>query len=473
MRSRWRSLTLVALLLAAPRGATADDDDDDKPAKSDTSACLLGKAEKGTIVTETSRETCGSGGCSSEESVVVYDAKENALIGVNNQEGDFDHGPSFAIDCDGGAVRVDGNKVSVTFTYDEKRRRLQFPAAVRKKIERARAAPAKGEEAAGRERLAELLEAVVDKPPAPNEVPGTPIDGVDYAAVQSLWVSVARDKIEAGDWDAGEATVLSRLTPPPPLPPQVAGQLAALRARLVILRRDAVPIAVTARNRIGSTLGWPSSPLDPDFTPGIFWRNGSICVAQEDRKPATEMRCLDPETRKWAPREPLDKPRSSGEKLRWLSYPNVDRCFGDYVVQKSVPESQKSVCGGAPGEERGALVAVVDGDALLLESGPGLRLNRGPKKNQSQNVTWQQAAALLPTSAGTYLAGDGCCRFLPDGRLARLGKSEKRWDIRGDPPKGQHWTGVPLVSPAQTWAVAFSKGDAPAVTLWLLGLKRR
>ena len=60
MRSRWRSLTLVALLLAAPRGATADDDDDDKPAKSDTSACLLGKAEKGTIVTETSRETCGS-----------------------------------------------------------------------------------------------------------------------------------------------------------------------------------------------------------------------------------------------------------------------------------------------------------------------------------------------------------------------------------------------------------------------------
>jgi len=468
MRSRWRSLTLV-VLLAGPGVARADDDDDeDKPARSETSACLLGKAEKGTLETETSRETCGSGGCSSEESSVVYDAKGTALLGITNQEGDFDHGPSFAIACDGGQVEVSGTGVSVKFSYDEKRRRLQIAGAVRKQIDRARGAPAKGDAAAARERLAELLEAVVDKPPAPNEIPGTPIGGVDYAAVQSLWVAVARDKTEAGDWAGGEQTIVTRLTPPPPLAPPVARQMTALRARLAVLRRDSVPIAVTARNRIGSTLGWPSSPLDPDFTPGIFWRNGSICVAQEDHKPPTEMRCLDPETRKWAPRAPLEKPRSSGEKLRWLSYPNVDRCFGDYVVQKSVPETQKSVCGGAPGEEREVLVAVVDGDALLLESGPGLRVNRGPKKNQ--NVSWQQAAALLPSSAGTYLVGEGCCRFLPDGRIARLGKHDKSWEIRGEPPKGQHWTGVPLVSPAQTWAVAFSKGDAPAVTLWLLRL---
>src|SRR5262245_57733492 len=220
MRSRWRSLTLVALLLAIPRGATADDDDDDdKPARTETSACLLGKAEKGTLVTETSRETCGSGGCMWDEASVVYDAKENALLGVNNQEGDFERPPSFAIECDAGAVEVKGNKVSVKFSYDEKRRRLQLPVAVRKQIDRARGVPAKGDAAAARERLAELLEAVVDKPPAPNESPGTPIEGVDYAAVQSLWVSVARDKIEAGDWDAGEQTVLTRLTPPPPLPP--------------------------------------------------------------------------------------------------------------------------------------------------------------------------------------------------------------------------------------------------------------
>ena len=46
MRSRWRSLTLV-VLLAGPGVARADDDDEDKPAKSETSVCLLGKAEKG------------------------------------------------------------------------------------------------------------------------------------------------------------------------------------------------------------------------------------------------------------------------------------------------------------------------------------------------------------------------------------------------------------------------------------------
>jgi hypothetical protein len=471
----WSQRLAFAALLVLPRAAAADDDDGDADVdvdveKSEQSACQLGKAV-GSLETETTRESCGSGGCSQDETIVVYDAKGTALLGIKNQLGDFENPPQFAVDCHDGAVEVKGTGVSVTFAYDVKRRCLALPGAVRKQVESARGAPAKGDKAAARERLAELLEAVVDKPPGPNETAGTPIVGVEYADVQSLWLSVARDKIEAGDWQAGEETLQRHLTAPPALAARVEPQRAALAARLAALRRQSVPIVVTSRRKIGSTLALQYYPLAADLPTGIFWRDESLCIAQEDHKPPTEMRCLNPVTRKWAPREPLKKPRSRGENLRSLSYPEVDRCTGGFVVQKTVPETDKSVCGGAPGEDDDALVAVVDGDALLLESGKGLRVNRGPKKDKS--VTWREATALLATSGGTYLAGEGCCRFLTDGKLARLGNPAQSWEIRGELPKGERWIVPPLVSPSQKWAVAISKGEGPAPMLWLLGLKRR
>src|SRR5262249_35530683 len=162
------------------------------------------------------------------------------------------------------------------------------------------------------------------------------------------------------------------------------------------LRRQSVPVVASARRRIGTTVSLLFNPLDADFPPGIFWRKGSVCVAQEDHKPPTEMRCLDPATRRWAPREPLDKPRSSGWSLRRIDYPEVTRCYGRFIVQRRVPETEKSVCSGAPGENDAALVGIVDGDAMLVEDGKGLRLNRGPKKDQK--LTWPQAEALLAPS---------------------------------------------------------------------------
>jgi len=465
---------LALILLLAPAGAAADDDDDDDPdapEKVDTVECLLGKGAKGKLETTTDRESCGSGGCSQDETVVVYDAKGDALIGVENRSGDFENPPEFTIDCHDGAVEVKGSGVAVTFSYDAPQRRLRLPAALGKTIEQARGAIAKGDKAAARERLAELLDEVVPKPPEPNHWPGTPILGVDRDQVQSLWLSVMRDKIEAGQWAKGEA-MLWRVPDAPPPAPAVARQRQALVGRLAALRKKSVPIVAAARRRIGTTLNLLFDPLAAELPPGIFWRKESLCVAQEDHKPPTEMRCFDPATRRWAPREPLDKPRGSGEALRRIDYPEIYRCYGRFIVQKTVPETDKSICSSdAPGENDEALVAIVDGDALLVEDGKGLRLNRGPKNNQ--NLSWPQAAALLETSGGTYLAGDGCCRFLPDGRLARLGNSEQSWELRGDPPPGERWAGLPLVSPSQRWAVLISKGEAPATTVWLLGLKRR
>jgi hypothetical protein len=478
-----RSLVVVALLAASAAAAGEDDDDGDdaddwdKPERVDEHECPLGtlKPVKGTLEVVVGRESCGSMGCSNEQYETVHDADGEALIGVHNREGDFEGPPLISLDCDAGKVEAKRESVRVSFSYDAKRRALQLPPALRKQIARARVARAKGGAADERALLAELLEGVVDPPRKPDEAPsGRPILGVDYTDVQALWLAVVRDEIDAGDWTAAEETLQKHVTGThlPPLPPAIAREHAAVQARWAALRRQSAPVVVTARHRIGSTLAWPYTALDVGFPPGIFWRKGSFCVAQEDRKPPVEMRCLDPVTRKWAPREPLDKPRGGGETLRSIHYAAVDQCDGDFVVQQSVPETEKTVCGGAPGEDDKTLVAVVDGDALMVESGYGLRLNRGPKKNQT--LTWTQAAALFESSAGTYLAGNGCCRFLADGdgRLARLGDHAKRWEVRGAPPDGERWMGTPLVSPSQDWAVAFSHGKAPATTLWLLRLKR-
>jgi len=475
-----RSLVVVALLAAgAAEAGQGDEDDDaddwDTPESVDEHECPLGgKPVKGTLEVVVGRESCGSMGCSNEQSEIVQDADGEALIGVQNRDGDFEGPPRISLDCDGGKVEAKRESVTVAFSYDARRRALEFPAASRREIARARTVRAKGDVAQRRVWLAELLEGVVDKPRKPDEAAsGRPILGVDYTDVRLLWLAVVRDEIEAGDWTAAEETLQQHVTGThlPPVPPAVAREHASVQARLAALRRQSAPVVVAARHRIGTTLGWPYSPLDVGFPPGIFWRKGSFCVAQEDHKPPVAMRCLDPATRKWAPREPLDKPRGSGESVRSIRYAAVDQCDGDFVVQQTVPETEKTVCGGAPGEDEKTLVAVVDGDALMVESGNGLRLNRGPKKNET--LTWTQAAALFASSAGTYLAGNGCCRFLADGdgRLARLGDHAKRWDVRGDPPEGERWMGTPLVSPSQDWVVAFSHGKAGPTTLWLLQLK--
>jgi hypothetical protein len=359
--------------------------------------------------------------------------------------------------------------------YDAGAHQLRLPPTVRKLVEDGwRARPARGDAATARESLSDALNALIPGQPSPAEPPPFEILGLDAELAQSLSLLVARDNVEAGAWESAEKIIDQAVPTKPPPTGVVAQRRGMVTARLAALRRQSAPVVVAKRTRIGTVLAAPTTPVDTDEAPTLFWRGDSLCVGQEDHKPPTEMRCLDAATRKWAAREPIEKPRSSGERLRSMSFPNVTRCEGTWVVQKTVPEKGESPCYDGAGEDAEALVGVVDGDGMLLAGDLGLYVNRGPKKSEA--LTTKQANALLAKSAGSLVLGNGCCRFLGDGRVARMAKDadERRWAILGPPPEGQPWYRMPLVSPSQKWAIAFSKANAaPAITLWLLSLKAR
>jgi len=473
-----------ALVLAAvavlPRAAAADDDDDGDGADVSEVRCPLGKGRKaGKIVTTTEKEGCGSGGCTQMQTTELVDGHGNTLI-VWSEDigGDFGQPSSLAFACADGAVVISDDKDELfKLTYDAREHQLQLPASVHKLVEDGwRAPPARGASADRRERIAEALNALMPGARGEHEPPPFQVRGLEPALAQSQWLLVARDKLEAGAWESAETIVNNEVPAEPPPAEAVVKRRAAVTERLAALRRQSAPVVVADRRRVGTVLTAPVTPVASDGAPTLFWRADSLCVAQEDHKPPTEMRCFDPKARKWNAREPLQKPRSSGEHLRSMSYGNVNRCFGVYVVQKSVPESELVACSGGPGEPAEELVGVVDGDAMLLGTESGLFVNRGPEKNKS--LTAKEANALVAGSAGSLIVGNGCCRFFNDGRVARLGKDryERLWPVLGPPPDGHYWSDAPLVSPSQRWAAAFSKAkgsSSPAVTLWLFRVTNR
>jgi hypothetical protein len=471
------ALVVAVAVAALPRGASADDDD----AKVSETRCPLGKGNKpGKIITTTEAQACGSGGCTQIQTEELLDGAGKTLIAWSDDiGGDFEPPSSLSFACKGGAVVISDDKGDLlTLSYEVAAHKLRLPPSIHKQIEDAwRAPPARGAAVADRDRLSLALGSL--SPPGPNTVvayEGAPFEvlGLDLELGHSAALLAARDRVEAGAWETAELTINSILSARPPPTATVARRCAALVDRLAALRRQSAPVTVADSHRIGTVPTAPPTPVTSDGPPTIFWRGDSLCVAQEDHKPPTEMRCLDPRTRKWAAREPLQRPRSSGEHLRSTSYPNVTRCEGTWIVQTSVPENdEETACGGGPGENDEELVGVVDGDAMLLANGGGFRLNRAPTKTET--LTTKRANALVATTAGSLVLGNGCCRFLADGRVARLAKDsdEQRWPILGPPPKDQRWSQAPLASPSQAWAVAFSQNKTTsqgAVTLWLVRL---
>jgi hypothetical protein len=467
---------MLAAVAAIPRPSLADDDDDGGASVSEE-GCPLGKGRKaGKIVTTTEKEACGSGGCTQTQTTELLDGDGKTLIVWSDDVGgDFGQPSSLSFACKGGAVIIsDGKGDLLTLSYEPGEHQLRLPPPVRKQVEDGwRRPPARGAAASARDRLADALTALTPNPSA-SDTPPFEVLGLDLELSASQVLLVARDKLEAGAWETAEKMVDGAVPDKPPPTEVLLRRRALVTDRLAALRRQSAPVVVADRRRIGTVLAPPATPVDTDGAPTLFWRGDSLCVGQEDHKPPTEMRCLDPKTLKWGAREPLQKPRSSGEHLRSISYGNVTRCEGIYVVQNTVPESDVAVCYGGPGEEAGELVGVVDGDVMLLGDERGIRVNRGPENDQG--LTIKQANALIAGSAGSLVVGNGCCRFLTDGRLARFAKdaAEHVWPVLGAPPEGQYWHQTPLASPSQRWAVAFSKAStAPAVTLWLLRLTNR
>ena len=473
-----RALAVAAALgaLAVIPGPAVADDDDDAAAVSEE-RCPLGKGRKaGKIVTTTEKEACGSGGCTQTQTTELQDGDGKTLIVWSDDVGGDFGGPSSpSLACEGGGVTISDDKGTLLrLTYDPAAHQLRLPPSIRKQVEDGwRAPPARGAAAADRARLASALGSLTPNATGAYDAPPFEVLDLDPELEQSQALLVARDMVEAGEWESGETLVERSLPIKGPVAELVARRREAVRKRLATLRRQSAPVTIADRRRIGTMLA-PITPLDTDAAPNLFWRGDSLCVGQEDHEPPTEMRCLDATTRKWSAREPMQAPVSSGQHLRSMSFPNVDRCEGSWVVQKTVPENDQIPCYGGAGEDEEQLVGVVDGDAMLLGDEGGIRINRGPKKDEG--LTAKRASALAATSAGTLILGNGCCRFLGDGRVARFAKdaAERRWPILGPPPEGQLWRYAPIVSPSQRWAVAFSKAnDAPALTLWLLRLNAR
>ncbi|HEY6477249.1 MAG TPA: hypothetical protein VI456_11760 [Polyangia bacterium] len=470
---RWLQCALGVLVLATiPRPVAADDD---APVVTEA-PCPLGKPpQAGKLVTTVEKEACGSGGCTQARTRKLADADGTTLIRWSDDvSGDFEQPSPLAIDCRAGAVVVKDEKGDVlTLSYDVGAHRLRLPSSIRRQVEGGwHAPPASGPAAIARARLADVLDALVAQPENPDDPPPSTVVDLDSELVQSHWLLVARDRLRAGDWESAE-TILNAVPTKPPLTPVVAQRRRVVTEALAALRTQTTPVVASDRRRVGTVPSRPTTPLVADAVPNLFWRNDSLCVAQGDHAPPIEMRCLDAATHKWGTREPLQKPRSSGEHLRSMIFGNVTRCDGVFVVQKTVPKSDQDSCTGGPGEDAGQLVGVVDGDAMLLATpgAPRMRINRGPEK--SKGLTAQEADALLASSAGSLVLGGACCRFVDEARIARLDdkNGEHQWPILGPPPKGQQWSGPPLVSPSQSWVIAFSTAaTTPPVTLWLFRL---
>lgn len=469
------AFALVAALAAVAHGAPGGDegdDEDDSGTRTEREPCALGRGARAVLVTETERETCGSGGCGQTYTVRIEGAKGELWLGVQNELGDFAQRDPLEVRCDGRGVlvRTDGvaDAPELRFRYDRASRGLRLTPETAAGVEANwRAAPVTDKaELARRKTLVALLEAVLpDSVSATDEAPSPA--GVRQPLVDAARLVVARDEFNAGDWESAERD-LGLVSPNASRRQELVAAVASARTRTR-------PLILSAQRRLGTTSKLPVTPLFPDAAPTLFWRGDELCVAQEDTVPPARMRCYAPAGHGWGSAMPLALPESSGQNLRSMSYAHVSRCEGLFVAQKRVPETG-TACADGFGVDADQLVGVVERDAMvLLGSSPkmsGLSVNRGPDRDQS--LTAVEASAVIRSSAGSRVLGDGCCFLAPDHRVGLLnGNDEQRWSVLPEPPPGERWSGGELVSPNQRWVVAGSvAGSGGKTTLWLFRVQR-
>ncbi len=469
------TLVLFAELVSTSR-ASADDgngtEDDAPETVVERESCALGRGVRAEIVTETERESCGSGGCGQTQTISVEGPNGEVWLSLQNELGDFGERPPFEVACEGERVhvRVEGGTGTpeLRFRLERPRAGLRLLPETSAAIEASfRDAPATDEaEIERRETLAELIEAVL---PASGDGPESPPGSLGHALRDAARLLIARDRLHAGAWESAEHELESV--------PAGAARRAELVAALALARSRTQPLALSGKRRLGTMSALPITPLFPDAQPTLFWQRDELCVAQEDASPPRRMRCYSPARGRWGSAVRLTVPESSGQNLRSMFYGNVMRCNGFFVAQKRVPDTGSTPCAGGFGEDDDALVGVVEHDAMIVVGSPpgmsGLHVNRGPKADRA--LTSAEAAALLRSSAGSLVLGDGCCFLARDGRVGRLdGTDEQRWDVLGEPPPGERWSGSELVSPDQRWLVVASMAGASGpFTLWSFRVARR
>jgi len=465
------ALALVTARSAAQAAPPGDGDEDESGTQKDREPCALAGGVNGTLVTETERQQCGSGGCGQSEWLSIEGSNGEVWLSVQNELGDFAERAPFEVSCDGGSVHVrpeDGGALELRFVFDRASGELRLAPEISAAVKASwrRAAVTDTAEITHRQTVVQLLEAVLPTPASPADA--TLAFGIGRSFLDSVRLLVVRDELKAGAWEAAERD-LGSVSAGAPRRKELVAALAAERSRTQ-------PITLSSKRRLGTFSKAPATPLTPDEIPALFWRDDEVCVTQEDSTPPARMRCFSPAKRSWDSAVPLQVPDSGGQNLRGMGFPNVLRCDGFFVAQKRVPETG-TPCADGFGVEVDALVGVVEHDAMLLAGSPpsfaGLTVNRGPDRDQP--LTAAQAAALVRTSAGSLVLGDGCCFLAADGRVARLkGRPDQRWNVLGEPPPGEQWSGTTLVSPDQRWLVVGSSPTAGGrTTLWLSRVERR
>ena len=486
----WAALPCLLLCLASitrptPAAATEDDDNDDGT-QVDTRRCRLAKGRMGSVDVARQPETCGSGGCGTRTTTTLNDSDGRRLLTMTHDEGDFDPSPiDVAVRCHAGVIQLasagEGGTVALSLRFDSRTGHLRLSGAS-PEADGWKHLPLTGDEAERREGMGQVLDVVLaggegDSPNRDATWVLNQIDGVDHALRDGIWALIARDKIEAGLWTTAEEildAIIEKDRKDGPPAPAVSRRVIEVRGLLARRRRETMPVRVAERRRIGTTLGPQVLPLDPGQAATMFWRKDELCVIQEDDPPKA-MRCYAPEAKRWGAQVPIERPVDDGRGLKSVEIEGrwIDRCVGSnqvtVVLPKDVPEDKINVCEGYSGVLLDRLLGVVDGGKMLAFDGKdSFTIDHGPAVDA--HVDAKKATELVRLSAGSLLVGEGCCVVDRDGRLYRRPSdpTQRSWDLRGHPPKGETWVGAPpLGSPDQHWAVVQSATPG-RVTLWLI-----
>ncbi len=274
-------------------------------------------------------------------------------------------------------------------------------------------------------------------------------------------IAAAKQAIADDEWSLAEE-LLAGIDPRDPvfrLRAPWTQRLRTVRAELSSARAAAQPLLAGPGKPIplGSKQLSPTPPPHP--MADVFWRSATeVCVPQEDRIPATQMRCYDAGARRWGAREPLRRPK--GE----VAHVGGGTCgYQDLCWHGALPRGE-DVCAGVACD---ALLAVLPGPALVMAGPEGLVALRSlgePAEPLPEGVEGE-ALARLPGSA---LAG-GTLYF--DGpRLidARTGRSWRPFERALPKAQGA------LVSPDAKWALVWTIGTARApAPLFLVPLRAR
>ncbi len=299
------------------------------------------------------------------------------------------------------------------------------------------------------------LSALLDEVP-PNEI------GLHPSLPPAARVAAAKQALARNEWALAEE-LLDRVNLRDPelrLRAPWKERLVSLRRELASTRAATQPLKVGPGKPIplGAKQLTPTPPPQP--MADVFWRsNTEVCVPQEERIPATHMRCFDVSRKKWSAREPLRRPRDEVELVGSIA----NGCgFQNVCWHPSLPRGEDP-CAGVACEE---LIAVLPGPSLIVARPEGLfELRNRPNEAQARHAATGEELARLPGSALT----GGTLYF--HGPLLFDATTGRSWKPFAQAlPKAQG----ALVSPDGQWALVWTLGTARApVPLFAVPLARR